>query len=407
MLEKTKAVLTNDIYVLILLSFLMTSCGTPKLLKEHLKADNIACLINDYHELKPKYKSKIAQYVFNQHDFSKDSYGMLIQYRDKSNDILLIESFDSVVSKREDQILEHLDKCGDVNSVADYYKSHTDEQAFLSPVVSATLTQNIEDYDYLDVRSMYRAFMGTNICDSIFPYYQQKRELALPAAKAIVKNYCKNEMKLLEVYRKDGRNKIPEIANQTYGVVIDQLLEKDFPEGRYNLTALYERIMDENNPAPKIQTHINQLTQDLRNDMNECRENLVVQLTAYSDGEAWRVPNLSVNVKKIPVKCPIEDMMTISSIQNRQSTSSTLLSLASFIPGVIGLFATAADIYNSYKDSKETANELTPYIKNMAITINKNLKSTCNKEYDTAMKSLKKNIERSQNQLNKYIDEKY
>ena len=407
MLEKTKTALKDDIPLLILLSYFMVSCGTPKLLKEHLEADNIACLINDYHELKPKYKSKISQYIFSQHDFSKDSYGMLIQYRDKSNDILLIGSFDSVVSKREDQILEHLDNCGDVNSVADYYKSHSDEQAFLSPVVSAALTQNIEDYDYLDVRSMYRAFMGTNICDSIFPYYQEKRGLALPVAKAIVQEYCKNELKLLEVYRKDGRKEIPEIANQAYGVVVDQLLENDFPEGRSNLTTLYGRIMEENNPAPKIQTHINQLTQDLRNDMNECRENLVLQLIGYSDRGAWRVPDLTVNVKKLSVKCPIEDMITISSIQNRPSTSSTLLSLASFIPGVIGLFATAADIYKSYQDSKEMANELTPYIKNMAITINKNLKSTCNKEYDTAMKSLKKNIDRSQNKLNNYIDEKY
>lgn len=407
MQNKTKAAITSEIHLLILFSFFMVSCGTPKLLKEHLETDNINLLINDYHELKPKYRTMITQHIFGQHDFSKDSYGTLVNYRDKSNDILLTESFDSVVSIREDQILEHLDNCGDVNSVAEYYKSHSDEQSFLDPVVSATLTQNIEDYGYIDVRTMYRAFKGTNICDSIYPYYQEKRATALPAAKAIVQDYCKNELKLLEVYRQDGRKKMPEIANQTYEVVIDKLLEEDFPEGKSNLTALYGRITEVNNPAPKVQAHINQLMQDLRNDMNECRENLVVQLTGYSEWGAWRVPELTADVKKMSVKCPIGDMMTISSIQNRRSTSSTLLSLASFIPGAIGLLATAADIYKSYKDSKEKANELTPYIKSMAMTINKNLKNTCNKEYDTALKSLKKNIEHSQNKLNKYIDEKY
>ena len=55
----------------LLLSFFIASCGTPKILKEHLETDNIACLISDYHELKPKYKSKIAQHIFGQHDFSR------------------------------------------------------------------------------------------------------------------------------------------------------------------------------------------------------------------------------------------------------------------------------------------------------------------------------------------------
>ena len=155
-----KDMMPTCVYYL-LLSFFIASCGTPKLLKEHLETDNIASLISDYHELKPKYKTKITQHIFSQHDFSKDSYGTLVNYRDKCNDILLAESFDSVVSMREGQILEHLDNCGDVNCVADYYRSHSDEQPFLCPVISATLTQNIEDYDYIDVRTMYRAFKGT------------------------------------------------------------------------------------------------------------------------------------------------------------------------------------------------------------------------------------------------------
>ena len=150
----------------------ITSCGTHGVIKKHIKSDDVFGLIDDYKTQKPKYQKKIIDYIFTKHNFQNDSYATLTDFRFKSLDEYLMIKFDNIVKLREDSILSVLDSYDNINKIATYYKTHDDEHTFLRPIVIGVLTQNITEYEYKDVRAIYREFKDTDIKDSIFPYYK-------------------------------------------------------------------------------------------------------------------------------------------------------------------------------------------------------------------------------------------
>ena len=238
-------------YTILIYAFIicMTSCGTPGLIKEHIAADDISGLIDDYNKQKPKYQKKIASYIFSNHNFCKDSYGSLIGFRNRCLDENLWLKFDNIIKVREDSILSVLDSFTNIKSIASYYKKHSDEQDFLRPIVAGTLTQGIEEIGYQDVRAMYRAFKDTDIKDTIFPYYNAKREEALPQAIKAVDTYCKSEMKIFNVYRNEGKKRIPQVSAIAFEKMIDQLLDFNIPNNQSQLINQYKNLTGKNNPV--------------------------------------------------------------------------------------------------------------------------------------------------------------
>lgn len=399
------------IFMLYILTITFTSCGTPRIIKEHIAADDIPSLIDDYNGQKSKHQKRISEYIFTSHNFSTDSYGTLLYYQGKSIDDIMKSKFDTVIKHREDSILSVLDNYKQINSIASYYKLHEDEQIFLRPIVAGTLTQNIADYEYKDVRSIYREFKDTDLKDSIYPYYVVKREEAMPQAISVVEAYCKNEMKIFEIYRKEGRGRIPKVSANAFEKVIDNLLDNDIPSDQKRLTTLYKTITGKYNPITAIKDVVKDETGKMMKDMNECRNDLVKELTDYPISNKHKVPTIPISVKKVDVKCPLNEFKAIENLQNQQanrkSKVSTLLSIASWIPNIIGDIASVADIYKTYKDTKKNAEEVSPLIQKMAKAVFVNFNKACQTEYDNSFKTVKQSIQNSHNKLKQAIYEDF
>lgn len=410
---KDKAAFGNrwiDLSKIILLLCLFSSCATPKIIKEHIRADNIDGLIGDYHHQKPKHQKVIEQYIFTSHDFSRDSYGDLNRFVNKSENELLRSKFSAIVSSREDSILQVLDGLDDIKSISSYFKTHPDEQTFLKPIVTGTLTQNIADHEYPDVREVYLAFKNTDIADSIYPYYQSKRNMALPQIGTVLEKYCASEMKIFELYRKEGRKSIPQISSNAYGPLIDQLLDNDIPSSPAETRKLFSKITSKHNPLTAIKETIKSEVNGMVKDINECRVDLAKQLLAGPNLSRCKLPTIQIVVKRREVKCPTGDFQEISKMHNKPAPNSkvnTLLSLASFLPGYIGTAASVVDIYKTYKDSKRQAEEVSPYIKKMAKSVFKNFNDACYQEYDESFGKIRKTVIESQEQFKRLIYENY
>lgn len=394
----------------ILLILLLSSCGTPKLLKEQFANDDVIGLVQNYDNQKPKYQKKIVNHIFSNHDFSKDSYGDLIAFQNSSRSADLETRFSDVIKIREDSILSVLDQFKSVRSIASYYKEHADEQSFLCPIVAGTLTQNIQEYEYPDVRTIYREFKNTNIRDSIYPYYAEKRAEALPLAMSKVDKYCQSEVKLLSIYKSEGRERIPQVASTAFEHLIDQLLDYDFPQDQKQLVGLYNKITTRHNPISGIKDVVKDETQKMVKDINGCRKDMVKDLLDPSSTNRYMLPTLPISVKKETVKFPANDFKAIANVYKKPTPHgkiNTLLSIASWIPGYIGTAATLADLYKTYKDTKNQANEVAPYIKRMATSVYKNFESTCCQEYDESFENIKKSVLKSQEKLKQAIYEDF
>lgn len=394
----------------LILTISFSSCATPREIKEHIKTDNISELIADHNGQKPKNQRKIEDYIFNSHDFSKDSYGNLKAYRDKSTQDNMQSQLSVIINAREKSILAVLDSFENIKSIAAYYRGHFDEQSFLNPIIAGTLTQNISDYEYKDVRVIYREFRNTDIADSIYPYYAEKRELALPLAIASVEKYLKSELKLFDIYKAEGKDYIPQIASKAFEQLIDQLLDCDLSKNTPQLKEQYNRITSRNNPITAIKNVVKDEAQKMMKDMNECRSEIVKELIDAKFSSRYEIPTLPISVKKRNVKYPSSELNTIASVYQRpnpQSTINTVLSIASWLPGFIGTVATAANIYKTYKDTKKQATEVSPYIKKMATVVFNNFKATCTQEYNESYEKLREPILESQKQLKQAIYEDF
>ncbi len=389
--------------------FFFSSCATPKLLKQHLETDDINALLDDYHKMKPRNQKIITDHLFNNHNYYSNTYGELLEFREKTIFDPLLPRYDSIITERENHILKVLDRYQDINDVATYFKSHTDEQDFLTPIIAGALLKNFKEYEYSDMRNVYRAFNGTSICDSIFPFYSIKRDSLLPLAMETVKNYCAAEEKLINAYKKEGRRSVIEIASNAYDKLIDPLLDYDIPDNTSKVKDDFQEMTSSYNPVGEIESKISEQTVNLIADINECRTDLIYELLGTSSVNGYKIGQIPVSVTKYPVKCPIDLYNSIASIENRGSSlGSNLLSIASiFITGFWGLAATALDIYNSAEEAKEQAREVSPYISSLAKKVYDNFKTTCYKEYDTSFNQVKKDIIYTQERLKNTIYENY
>lgn len=390
-----------------IIAFFLSSCGTPKIVKEHLANDDVLGLINDYQTQKPKHRQIVSQHLFGIHDYGKDNYGTLQNFRKQAVLEPLVIYYDSLIDKRESNILETIDGFSNIDQVASYYKSHTDEQNFLHPVLTGVLMQNIEDYDYVDVRRMYRAFSQTDISDSIYPYYSKKRTESLPYAMKVVDEYCDTELKLVNAYMNDGHKQIPQVAANAFDGMIDDLLDMEVPNDMDRVKGTYQSITNSKNPVTDIKNLVRSECTLLAQDIKECRSDLINQLLETTDSHHYKMPVFTIKVNKKDVGFPINDFKAIAQIQNRTSGTSTLLSLASFIPGAIGWIASALDIYKSSSDAKEQGQELLPYMKQLSVNVFKNLRSTCVKQYNESFNGIKKDVKDSQKLLKQEIYENY
>jgi len=375
-----------------------------------MKADDVDALIDDHNIQKTKVQKKIEEFFFTNHDFSRDTYGDLTRFQRQSVSEALQAKFSALVDKREDSILTVLDGFDDINSVSSYYKNHSDEQPFLKPIVIGTIMQDIEDKDYYDARVLYRAFEATDIRDTIYTFYAEKRVLALPQVKVALENYCKSELKLIDVYKKEGRKRIPQVSSTAFDRLIDQLLDEDIPNNPVEIKKTFSRISSKHNPITPIKEIIKDETSGLVKDINECRADLANELLYRPILNRYRLPTIQISVKKKDVKCPVNDFVKIASVYSKPAPNSkvgALLSLASWLPGYVGMAATALDIYKAYKDTKNKANEASPYIKKMATDVFNNLTATCYKEYDESFSDIRKTIVQSQEQLKQAIYEDF
>ncbi len=397
-------------YWIFVLFFFLSSCGTSQLVKEHIKSDNIAELINDHNNLKSNKQKKIESFIFTKHDFSKNSYGELKTFRDKSISDNLRIKFAQIIDAREDSILAVLDGYEKITDIASYYKKHADEQPFLNPIIAGTLLQNIQNYEYSDVRAIYREFKNTDIQDSIYTIYQEKRSQALPLAMNSVDKYCKSEIKLIDIYKKEGKKRIPQVSSIAFEKIVDQLLDCDLSQNMSKLKDRYSKITYMHNPITSIKDIVKDEAQKMSKDINECRSEIVKELLDCSYTNRYRLPTFKIAVKKKPTKFPTNDFMAITNIYNKptpQSKTNTLLSIASWLPGYVGAAATIADLYKTYKDTKKQAGEVAPYIKRMATVVFKNFTATCSQEYDDSFEDIRKSIVKSQEKFKEAIYEDF
>ncbi|MBP3467202.1 MAG: hypothetical protein J6K01_06270 [Paludibacteraceae bacterium] len=364
-------------------------------IKRDIKYDDVSALIYDYQTQKPGFHAVIEKHLFEVHDYNKDGYNKILAYQKQSDNVEYLRlKFDSIRDAYEDSIVRILDRCTSLNDIASFYKNHTEERLFLKPLLSEFVTYNLQDNEYFEVRSFYKSLKNTDLNPVVEPIYLSMRDSAMKVFTPMVDKYCNKELELLEEYRKGGARGYINAVDNSFGKLIDVLIDEEWPKSMSQVKSIYQKHSSANNPIAAIRNSIIGNIKPYLREINQGRVAFVKDALDVNPGN-YQVKKVNVSVVKVPVKCPTSEIMSVSKIQNKEDKVSTVLSIASFIP-YVEYVATAADVVYSYKKAKDDAKEMSPHMKKMATKVASYLKAACDEEYNNSYRKLKNDIVKSQ-----------
>lgn len=164
-----------------------SSCSPSKKIYRHACNRDLVALIKD--DVKyPEHRQMAQEYIAKEFDYGRYSYSSLLELRDVSaKDPKLSEFFTALIADREFSVAKKV--LSDPETAAAYYKSHSDEQAFLRPVIRVAYVDNIESLTYEEARIVAQSFANTDLAQDITKSFKSYREKLYPASDIFSEAY--------------------------------------------------------------------------------------------------------------------------------------------------------------------------------------------------------------------------
>lgn len=145
----------------------------------------------------PQYRGYIEAYLYN-NDYSRLTYGKLSKCAEKAKkETELFAFFDSLRINKQAFILDSLSSLG-ISEVATFYKSSYIEHDYLEAILKEVYFSDVRSLDYINRKTLYKAFKNTNLCSEIEKPYHDLRDSLLSDIMGVFNPYFESERAILK-----------------------------------------------------------------------------------------------------------------------------------------------------------------------------------------------------------------
>lgn len=342
----------------------------------------------------PYQEAKIISEAFSSTDLASEIHKSLIAYRNK------IYPYAEIFGEMyEERVFSQLSKM-DIPQIAEYYKSNTRDQMFLTPVLSNAYLTN-DSITYPEIRILYNEFQGTNLGKLIEVKYDSLRVSIKPFIEQGIDEYLAYEQEIVATYKSYAfEDAMTYYADASGGVLADfmapsigDVIEvicndpvqfgKDMVHGiwdgaiesaesawnwitgnssknkqkpeekKESAEVIYARAYKANISDQKCIDIIERYTSELALEITQARSAFIQSLTDKVDIQMPQLATQVENIKPFTDQCDISEIKSIVDNRNKEDKIGDVIAYASYVP-VIGDALTVVDaIYSLNKFQNE------------------------------------------------------
>lgn len=221
----------------ILLAIIVAGCGTGKkvlqvysptpeeIISSHLTLGEPVTLINDL-ESYPEFKDRIENALYRHIDYGKYDYEALKQFSlVAQDDYSAAVFFDSLLVDRQESILSRLSE-EDLDVVGEYYRNNVQQHDFLYNALKEAYFEEIDSLEYYGLRSLHKAFEGTDLDKLVYSRYSDVRNEILKGIMEELTPYFDAEQELLEAIDSQLREDLEKYIEKGVVQVASELSER-------------------------------------------------------------------------------------------------------------------------------------------------------------------------------------
>ncbi|MBQ9138053.1 MAG: hypothetical protein IJX65_05405 [Alistipes sp.] len=210
------------------------SCGTARRLAitEERRAissayeqGDVVSLI-EFLDIYPQYRGYVETYLFS-YDYSKTRYKLLKEYSLASKDNTEVALFfDSILIQRQCAIIDSLSNLS-LSEVGRFYKNNYIEHDYLRQIITDSYLKNIDSLDYTTVKSLYKAFVGSDLTSEVERPYRNLRDSLMRDIMGVLDPYFTSERELLSSIETAVRYQAQRYVEQGIEKIISAANEKN------------------------------------------------------------------------------------------------------------------------------------------------------------------------------------
>lgn len=278
-----------------------------------------------------------------------------------------------------------------------YYQRHSEDQNFLRQYIISHFMNNLDGMDYFEVRTLRRAFWGTNLQDYVNPFYMKRRTELQPKIKAEVESHCKAELDSVESCRMVCKRLLVGYIGSSIEEALTGLMGGFLPDGKNDIQKLYLAHCAASIRVNVIKDTINNHVVALVRQINVSRKNYINNLAGYYAAiGGYQVGKFGYLVKRHPVDCPIDDLVSFQQIQGQINWYNLGLDKSALVyKGVGQKLLLGQYLLSPYQINRNgNTRKLGPIVNNIAkataINIEKSIYQTLEEVFDSIFDKIKK-----------------
>lgn len=394
-MENLVRMLINKSQLILLLSLMLTGCGTTSkvvyqtpssedvTVNNHIKNNNILSLIDDAAVYSEK-RTTIIDFLSEKSEMGDLTYSLLMQCISRArNDSTILALFTDAKDIYEESVLSSLAPLS-IEEVIKYYKTHEVEHPFIRPVIESSILAEIKDADYYLLRHYHELFCDTDISYCIDTLYNTKREEVWDVQSQALDEYFDAESSILNASCNKAYKEMCEIAESSIPYIMERSIES-IESGIVDFL-FFKAELSNNTLKDRVKIIVDSVLSVavidslFRNAMVNCfetmypnRNELAKQIILRDGIDIPELPYLLEFNPFTPFLVPQNSLDAIDTIKSKIRKKQNIVSLTStalgFIPGigwVADLALGGTDILFSIFSSKKEANEVSKLLETFA-----------------------------------------
>ena len=336
--------------------------------------------------------------IFCDFDYQKYNYEQLLKlYNKVQKDTLLQEGFEAILEQKENVIIDNLIN-QPIDEVAEYYFDHPFQHCFLNTFIEECIISNMEKMDYFEIKYIANIFKNSIFYDRLQKQRMKLKNSMSKEIKKNIKNYIKAEYESLNYLELSIRTYITTYLYEKFPLVINDIIDKDLPEDKNEITTLTESLINKHISNYHINNYIKNETERYVNEINNVRKQTLLSVALeHFPSNNYLLQN-SQNYKYLNIKYNPQPLYEISKIQNEIDGIGVALSIASFfgsfIPG--GIILDALDLGYGIRSEKKRSEKQIPHIKAFSEDFRIKMEKAADNYINDILKDLYTNFNKSQ-----------
>lgn len=404
-------------------ALLLSSCGSLKKLNTEEIAIRKAIAVNDLyglmdiHACSDEYRTFIEDYLSSV-SFSQYSYQEIVDLeRYSEQDSNLFSIFNDAKTTYEAIVIESLSDMS-LDSLASYYIDNSEESVFIYPVLHDNLIKDLGSQDYRYIKAVHDAFIGSDLASDIDSVYLPLRKHLIIEVKDHLHEYFRYENATMRELHEAAWNNIQSSLSYNLPIIIDSTLNKvnrdifdkliknekyDQMTDREYIIELIDKYLPEENLKSRIIQPVEEFISTCNTSRTEFIETFIND-GVLTDDLLIDIPNELVEQLEFSYNAidKIEFTKALSTLYDIGS-----IALGFVTAGASELILDAADLAFGFWMENKKAKKITDSIQQLSNDLSANYNYAAQRIIYSYYKPLEESLSRTQNNLEKYVDENF